>query len=201
MRSDDSVFRGSVFEITVTEPEHSIHSAGDAGIVSHDDEAGSELAVELHHEFEHLLCVATVEVARGLVRQHDARPSDQGACDGCPLPLSARELRGPVREPPRKADAPEQQRCREHGEEQLGKHEEQVLDHLQVITAVVIGGTSLFGGTGWMVGTAIGVFFPIVLAKGFIIVGVEPYWQFVAVGTVLIVAVLIDQRRRLRLAG
>lgn len=73
--------------------------------------------------------------------------------------------------------------------------------NLQVITAVVIGGTSLFGGTGWMVGTAIGVFFPIVLAKGFIIVGVEPYWQFVAVGTVLIVAVLIDQRRRLRLAG
>lgn len=73
--------------------------------------------------------------------------------------------------------------------------------NLQVITAVVIGGTSLFGGTGWMVGTAIGVFFPIVLANGFIIVGVEPYWQFVAVGTVLIIAVLIDQRRRLRLAG
>lgn len=73
--------------------------------------------------------------------------------------------------------------------------------NLQVITAVVIGGTSLFGGKGWMLGTAIGVFIPIVLAKGFIIVGVEPYWQFVAIGVVLILAVLVDQRRRLRAAG
>jgi len=73
--------------------------------------------------------------------------------------------------------------------------------NLQVITAVVIGGTSLFGGKGWMLGTAIGVFIPIVLSKGFIIVGVEPYWQFVAVGIVLILAVLVDQRRRLRAAG
>jgi len=73
--------------------------------------------------------------------------------------------------------------------------------NLQVITAVVIGGTSLFGGKGWMLGTAVGVFIPIVLAKGFIIVGVEPYWQFVAVGIVLVLAVLVDQRRRLRAAG
>lgn len=70
--------------------------------------------------------------------------------------------------------------------------------NLQVITAVVIGGTSLFGGVGWMVGTTIGVFIPIVLANGFIIRGVVPYWQYVAVGAVLIIAVLIDQRRRLR---
>ena len=70
--------------------------------------------------------------------------------------------------------------------------------NLQVITAVVIGGTSLFGGIGWMFGTTIGVFIPIVLANGFIIRGVVPYWQYVAVGTVLIAAVLLDQRRRLR---
>jgi len=73
--------------------------------------------------------------------------------------------------------------------------------NLQVITAVVIGGTSLFGGKGWMLGTAIGVFIPIVIAKGFIIVGVGPYWQFAAVGVVLILAVFVDQRRRLRAAG
>jgi ribose transport system permease protein len=73
--------------------------------------------------------------------------------------------------------------------------------NLQVITAVVIGGTSLFGGKGWMLGTTIGVFIPIVLTKGFIIAGVQPYWQFVAVGVVLILAVLVDQRRRLRAAG
>lgn len=70
--------------------------------------------------------------------------------------------------------------------------------NLQVITAVVIGGTSLFGGIGWMFGTTIGVFIPIVLANGFIIRGVVPYWQYVAVGSVLIAAVLLDQRRRLR---
>lgn len=70
--------------------------------------------------------------------------------------------------------------------------------NLQVITAVVIGGTSLFGGIGWMFGTTVGVFIPIVLANGFIIRGVVPYWQYVAVGAVLIAAVLVDQRRRLR---
>ena len=70
--------------------------------------------------------------------------------------------------------------------------------NLQVITAVVIGGTSLFGGIGWMFGTTVGVFIPIVLANGFIIQGVVPYWQYVAVGVVLVLAVLIDQRRRLR---
>ncbi len=70
--------------------------------------------------------------------------------------------------------------------------------NLQVITAVVIGGTSLFGGTGWMLGTTIGVFIPIVLTNGFIVQGVVPYWQYVAVGAVLILAVLVDQRRRRR---
>lgn len=70
--------------------------------------------------------------------------------------------------------------------------------NLQVITAVVIGGTSLFGGTGWMLGTTVGVFIPIVLTNGFIVEGVVPYWQYVAVGAVLILAVLVDQRRRRR---
>jgi len=70
--------------------------------------------------------------------------------------------------------------------------------NLQAITAVVIGGTSLFGGIGWMAGTAIGAFIPVVLANGFIIQGVVPYWQYVAVGSVLVAAVLLDQRRRRR---
>ncbi len=73
--------------------------------------------------------------------------------------------------------------------------------NMQVITAVVIGGTSLFGGIGWMLGTTIGVFIPIVLANGFIILGVVPYWQYVAVGMVLVVAVIVDQRRRIRQAN
>lgn len=74
-------------------------------------------------------------------------------------------------------------------------------DNLQVITAVVIGGTSLFGGSGWMLGTTIGVFIPIVLQNGFIVQDVIPYWQYVAVGAVLVLAVFLDQRRRARRLG
>jgi len=69
-------------------------------------------------------------------------------------------------------------------------------DNLAAITAVVIGGTSLFGGRGTVIGTAIGVFIPAVLASGFVIVGVQSYWQNVALGVVLIAAVYIDQLRR-----
>jgi ribose transport system permease protein len=70
------------------------------------------------------------------------------------------------------------------------------LDNLNAIAAVVIGGTSLFGGVGTIVGTVIGVFIPAVLAKGFNIIGVQPYWQGIAVGAVLVAAVWFDQQRR-----
>src|SRR6266540_3706055 len=62
-------------------------------------------------------------------------------------------------------------------------------DNLQAITAVALGGTSLFGGVGSIIGTLIGVWIPAVLKNGFVITGVQPYWQDVAVGLVLIVAV------------
>lgn len=68
--------------------------------------------------------------------------------------------------------------------------------NLNVIAAVVIGGTSLFGGVGTIFGTVIGLFIPAVLQNGFVIVGVQPFWQQVAVGTVLIAAVYVDQSRR-----
>jgi ribose transport system permease protein len=68
--------------------------------------------------------------------------------------------------------------------------------NLQAIAAVVIGGTSLFGGIGTIFGTAVGVFIPIVLQNGFVIVRVQPFWQQVAVGAVLIAAVYVDQLRR-----
>jgi ribose transport system permease protein len=68
--------------------------------------------------------------------------------------------------------------------------------NLNVIAAVVIGGTSLFGGLGTMFGTVVGLFIPAILQNGFVIVGVQPFWQQVAVGAVLIIAVYIDQRRR-----
>jgi ribose transport system permease protein len=73
------------------------------------------------------------------------------------------------------------------------------LDNLVVITAVVIGGASLFGGRGSMLGTFIGVFIPELLAAGLIIVGVNQYWQDILTGLVLGAAVYLDSvRRRLR---
>jgi ribose transport system permease protein len=69
-------------------------------------------------------------------------------------------------------------------------------DNLNVITAVVLGGTSLFGGRGSIVGTVIGVFIPAVLNSGLVILGVQTYWQSVAVGAVLVAAVYVDQLRR-----
>ncbi len=69
-------------------------------------------------------------------------------------------------------------------------------DNLQAIAAVVIGGTSLFGGRGAMFGTVVGVFIPAILRNGFIILGIRPFWQQVAVGAVLILAVYFDQVKR-----
>ena len=69
-------------------------------------------------------------------------------------------------------------------------------DNLQAITAVALGGTSLFGGVATILGSLIGVWIPAVLQNGFIIIGVNPYWQMIAVGPVLVVAVWLDQLRR-----
>jgi ribose transport system permease protein len=75
----------------------------------------------------------------------------------------------------------------------LGGHS---TDNLNAIAAVVLGGTSLFGGIGTIGGTVVGVFIPAVLQNGFVITGVQPFWQQVAVGAVLIAAVYLDQLRR-----
>jgi ribose transport system permease protein len=72
----------------------------------------------------------------------------------------------------------------------------QSLTNLNVIAAVVIGGTSIFGGEGSIFGTVIGLFIPAVLQAGFVIIGVEAFWQGVAVGSVLVAAVYVDQSRR-----
>jgi ribose transport system permease protein len=47
-----------------------------------------------------------------------------------------------------------------------------------------------------MFGTIVGLFIPAVLQSGFVIIGVDPFWQGVAVGAVLIAAVYVDQTRR-----
>jgi len=69
-------------------------------------------------------------------------------------------------------------------------------DNLKAITAVALGGTSLFGGVASIIGTLIGVWIPAVLQNGFVIIGVQPYWQDVVVGFVLILTVWADQLRR-----
>jgi ribose transport system permease protein len=68
--------------------------------------------------------------------------------------------------------------------------------NLSVIAGVVIGGTSLFGGYGSILGSVIGVFIPATLQNGFVIIGIQPFWQQVVVGGVLIAAVYVDQQRR-----
>lgn len=66
---------------------------------------------------------------------------------------------------------------------------------LDSIAAVVIGGASLFGGSGKIIGTVIGALIIAVIQYGLVFIDVEPFWQFVAVGIVIIVSVLVDQAR------
>jgi ribose transport system permease protein len=63
------------------------------------------------------------------------------------------------------------------------------------IAAVVIGGASLFGGEGSIIGTVIGALIIAVLTNGFVILGINAFWQFVAIGIVIILAVIVDQAR------
>jgi ABC-type xylose transport system permease subunit len=57
-------------------------------------------------------------------------------------------------------------------------------DNLQVIAGVVIGGTSLFGGSGGLTGSLIGIILPVALLNGFVVLGLPPFWQHVALGAV-----------------
>lgn len=68
-------------------------------------------------------------------------------------------------------------------------------DAMKAITAVVLGGTSLFGGSGKVRGVVIGAFIPAVLLNGFVITGIQAFWQQFAIGLVLVIAVFIDRRR------
>jgi ribose transport system permease protein len=69
----------------------------------------------------------------------------------------------------------------------------QTTTNLSVNAGVV---TSLFGGYGSILGSVIGVFIPATLQNGFVIIGIQPFWQQVVVGAVLIAAVYVDQQRR-----
>jgi ribose transport system permease protein len=72
---------------------------------------------------------------------------------------------------------------------------------LDSIAAVVIGGASLFGGSGNISGTVAGALVIAVIQYGLVFIDVEPFWQFVAVGVVIILSVLVDQSQRRLLGG
>jgi ribose transport system permease protein len=67
---------------------------------------------------------------------------------------------------------------------------------LDSVAAVVIGGASLFGGSGSIIGTVAGALVIAVIQYGLVFLDVEPFWQFIAVGVVIIISVLIDQAQR-----
>ncbi|RLP09827.1 ABC transporter permease [Propionibacterium australiense] len=68
--------------------------------------------------------------------------------------------------------------------------------NLDSITAVVIGGTSLFGGRGGVTGTFVGTLIVIVLRNGLTQAGIDSLYQDIATGVLVIVAVLVDQMTR-----
>lgn len=61
------------------------------------------------------------------------------------------------------------------------------------IAIVVIGGASLFGGSGTVSGTIAGALVIAVIQYGLVYVNIEPFWQFIAVGVVIIISVFVDQ--------
>lgn len=67
---------------------------------------------------------------------------------------------------------------------------------LPAIGAVVIGGTSLFGGEGGIRGTVVGALIMTVLINGMNLMNISSFWQLTAVGVLIIVAVLLDQWAR-----
>ncbi|MBM3493962.1 MAG: ABC transporter permease [Armatimonadetes bacterium] len=69
---------------------------------------------------------------------------------------------------------------------------------LYVIAAVVVGGTSLAGGEGRIIGTLVGAFIIAVIRNGMNLMDVEPYTQKVVLGLVILGAVLVDRLRRRR---
>ncbi len=72
---------------------------------------------------------------------------------------------------------------------------------LSAITAAIIGGTNLFGGRGSIFGTIVGALIMGVLQNGLNLLAVPPYYQPIATGTVLVLAVWLDQVNRARSAA
>jgi len=69
---------------------------------------------------------------------------------------------------------------------------------LDIIAAAVIGGTSLFGGEGSILGVLLGAAILQMLRNGLVLLGFPAYWQTVAIGAMILMAIFLDYRRRRR---
>ncbi|MCL1795930.1 MAG: ABC transporter permease [Clostridia bacterium] len=67
---------------------------------------------------------------------------------------------------------------------------------MNVIAACIVGGTSTFGGRGTILGTAVGALFMSMLTNSMTLMKVDIYWQNLAIGAVLVIAVILDQYKR-----
>jgi simple sugar transport system permease protein len=72
---------------------------------------------------------------------------------------------------------------------------------LEVITAVVLGGTSLMGGRGSVIGSAIGALTLGIISNGLVLLRVDVYWVPIVQGTILIVAIFLNSKLFSRLVG
>ena len=69
---------------------------------------------------------------------------------------------------------------------------------LDIIAAAVVGGTSLFGGQGSVVGVLLGASMMQVIRNGLVLLGFPSYWQTLALGAMILLAILMDYWRRQR---
>lgn len=67
---------------------------------------------------------------------------------------------------------------------------------LSAVAAVVVGGTSLFGGSGTLIGTLIGLSILQTITNGLVVVHVDPWWQTILIGMIMLASVSIDTLRR-----
>ncbi|MDH3661521.1 MAG: ABC transporter permease [Alphaproteobacteria bacterium] len=70
---------------------------------------------------------------------------------------------------------------------------------IHVIAAVIIGGTSLFGGSGTVYGTVVGALLLSMMTNALVIAGVDYFWQLVVMGVIVLIAVAINNLRERRI--
>jgi ribose transport system permease protein len=75
------------------------------------------------------------------------------------------------------------------------------LAELRAIAAAVLGGASFTGGTGSVLGSALGVLLLAIVLNGFVLLNLSIYWQSVASGLILLVAVGVDAAQRRQSVG